>query len=148
MIEIKLSSESIDELRVHVAALDAVLRGVEVAAMARVTATAEPQPTTDAAPKRTRRTKAEMEAAKEVSQPALDAQASDVDLFATATPATVVEQKQPELKDLIAAMRALNDKKGTDAVIGIVKGYGAKTVPAIPKDKWAEAIATADKFAA
>lgn len=70
-----------------------------------------------------------------------------VDLFASSapqTPAPVVEVKQPEQKDLIAALRAAYDKKA-DSAIAIVAHFGVKSVGQIPKDRWAEAIAMANK---
>jgi hypothetical protein len=72
-----------------------------------------------------------------------------VDLFASNVPLVTapVEQKQPEQKDLIAALRAAYDKSA-DKAIAIVAHFGVKAVGQIPKDKWAEAIAMAQKAVA
>jgi hypothetical protein len=71
-----------------------------------------------------------------------------VDLFATSAPAAPpVEQKQPEQKELIAALRAAYEKKAESAQ-AIVAHFGVKSVGQIPKDKWAEAIAMAQKAVA
>lgn len=146
MIEIKLSSNSIDELRVQVVALNALL-----------SATSE-QPETEQPAKRTRKsTKVDApaetaltptEQAKEAGLRGQQIPSAD-SLFATAEAAPTPEPvKQPEQKDLIAAMRTLNDKKGTDAIVAMLGKYGAKTVALIPKERWAEAIAEAQKLAA
>lgn len=137
MIEIKLSSESIAELGVHVAALNALLNTSGTGA-----APAEPV-------KRTRAKKPETTVAVD-PVPTLDTlatqQTTAESLFAeTTAPAPA---KEPEQKDLIAAFRVLNDKKGTDAIVALLGKFGAKTVALIPKAKWAEAIAEAGKLAA
>jgi hypothetical protein len=73
-----------------------------------------------------------------------------VDLFASNVPVVapvVAQAAQPEQKDLIAALRAAYDKSA-DKAIAIVAHFGVKAVGQIPKDKWAEAIAMAQKAVA
>jgi hypothetical protein len=72
-----------------------------------------------------------------------------VDLFAASAPKedAPTPPKQPEQKDLIAALRAAYDKSA-DKAIAIVTHFGVKAVGQIPKDKWAEAIAMAQKAVA
>lgn len=96
-------------------------------------------------PRRTRKTAPETVAI----EPAAVASVP-VDLFASNAPTTQAvpePAKQPEQKDLIAALRAAYDKKA-DSAIAIVAHFGVKSVGQIPKDRWAEAIAMANKAAA
>lgn len=138
MIDIHISAENSSALRAQLASLfEAFVGPVAPAAM----------PTNDPAPeqpaKRTRAKKAET-TEPVASEPNTPPPATDL-FAATAAPAP---EKQPEQKDLIAAFRALNDKKGTNAIVGLLTQYGAKTVALIPKDKWAEAIGAAEKLCA
>jgi hypothetical protein len=144
VIHISIDASSAAEIRAHLATLYSAFCG----SVQPVAAPAEPE---QPKPARTRTKKAETTepaAAVETQQAAAPA-ASSESLFGTTeavTPAPAV--KQPEQKDLIAAMRALNDKKGTDAIVAMLGKYGAKTVALIPKDKWSEAINEAHKQAA
>jgi hypothetical protein len=107
-------------------------------------------PSTPEKPKRTRKaaTPEQTGAAPASTVVPPTAQQAPVDLFATSAPAAPpVEQPQPEQKDLIAALRAAYDKSA-DKAIAIVAHFGVKAVGQIPKDKWAEAIAMANKAVA
>lgn len=52
------------------------------------------------------------------------------------------EQPKPvEFKDLIAKFTELGKTKGRDAIAAVLAEFGAKAVPDIPQDQWAQAVA-------
>lgn len=52
------------------------------------------------------------------------------------------EQPQAiEFKDLIAKFTELGKTKGRDAIAAVLAEFGAKAVPDIPQDQWAQAVA-------
>ena len=139
MFSIQISGDNLNALRVDLQLINNLFNGpVGVDATTTTTASAlgVEQPT-----RKPRAKKAET-----VEQAAPSA-APAADLFASSEPAPE-PAKEPEQKDLIAAFRALNDKKGTDEIVKLLTKYGAKTVALIPKANWAEAIDLANKAAA
>lgn len=52
------------------------------------------------------------------------------------------EQPKPvEFKDLVERFTSLGKTKGRDAIAAVLAEFGAKAVPDIPQDQWAQAIA-------
>jgi hypothetical protein len=150
MIHLSIEASNAGDLLVQLRALTAVmlppLEASPNPVTIQVTPVEQPQ-------KRTRKAKdAPAEQTAAASAPTVETQAGiatpGVDLFASdVSNNRIVEQKAPEQKDLIAAFRALNDKKGSDPIVKLLGEYGAKTVALIPKDKWSEAISKANAAA-
>lgn len=142
MIRIQIEANSVSELQVHAAALHTLLSGPPAVEVVNMPLDVQPA-------KRTRKPKGED---KPDDHKAVDPRTPTVDALATqhtsaesmfATTEAPAPAKQPEQKDLIAAFRVLNDKKGTNAIVALIGEYGAKTVALIPNDKWAAAITAA-----
>lgn len=72
---------------------------------------------------------------------ALGLPAAQLPPAATARPAVETTQ-QDLLKAFVEMGKTPAPKGGTDAIKAVLAKYGVAIVPAIPKDKWAEAIAT------
>ena len=53
--------------------------------------------------------------------------------------------KQPTLAEIRATLKALQDKKGTDAVRALIKPYGVKAISQVPADNYAEVLEKAEE---
>ena len=53
--------------------------------------------------------------------------------------------EQPTLAEIRATLKALQDKKGTDAVRALIKPYGVKAISQVPADNYAEVLEKAEE---
>ena len=71
------------------------------------------------------------------SAPPVEKETPDAEPAAPATPAPT---DQPTKQDVVAALKALEEAKGRDAVVGLLKSHGARNLTTLEEEKYSAVI--------